>query len=640
MMNTGSRAGRCSGTWVLSAVFLVMGVLGASVHGALQVHLEMEGSLTDSAGADHNGVLVDGHQGFNSYASGIIGQALELGNISADPGPTNNDYVRIPYVMTDDGAVAMWFYVEDVYNYVTLFDNAVQADDWEMWIYATGVARFRIQSGGEVSANLHGLATDGDARGDWFHIAVTWQRLSQTTVENAVYVNGRLIESRQGPWVDPGTAVFLGGGHSGNDAGIGKWDDVRIYDHALDESEIRWLAMHALAFEPDALHLKEGQSASYAVRLDYPAGSGPQAEVNVTITPDANIALNGLEAGQALTLTFEPGSFEVSQTIEVLAVDDAVNTGNRIATLLHTLSSDDPRWNAMRSASVSVFILDDDLTCGAWGYLPMDLNRDCYVSLADFLAFASQWMMCTDPSGEGCIRPAGVKIAAHRGYSQAAPENTVAACNAARGFADLVEFDVRPTQDGWLVLMHDGTVDRTTAGAGPVENLTLAEVRALEAGSWFSEEYTGEPVPLMSEAILAVLPDMVPLIERKTGTAEQYMEVLRALRCANDVVVIAFDWDFLAQVEAMDSTIVTGALGSNALTGDTISHIRSLGIDFINWEHSAITADDLNRVHAAGMELWVWTVNGGARIEELINMGIDGITTDNPELARQLLEQP
>jgi glycerophosphoryl diester phosphodiesterase len=103
--------------------------------------------------------------------------------------------------------------------------------------------------------------------------------------------------------------------------------------------------------------------------------------------------------------------------------------------------------------------------------------------------------------------------------------------------------------------------------------------------------------------------------------------------------VIAFDWDFLAQLETIDSTIITGALGSDALTSNTISTVHSLGIDFINWEHSTITADELNQVHAAGLELWVWTVNNSSRIRELLNLGIDGITTDNPVLARQLRDQ-
>lgn len=625
------------GVLVLLAALLA-GTSGPA-YGALQVHLEMEGNLNDSAGGDHNGVLVDGHQGFNGFVPGVVGQALQLGNVSSDPGPTNNDYVRIPYTMTDSGTLALWFYVEDVYNYVTILDNSVQQDDWEMWVYATGVVRFRIEAGGEVSANLHGLAADGDARGDWFHVAVTWNKLTPTTVENAIYVNGRLIESRQGPWVNPGSSVFLGGGNAGNDAGIGKWDDVRIYDHAVDEAEIRWLARHVLVFEPTELGLREGQSGSYSVGLECPAGLEPQEAVAVTITPDEYVALNGLAAGEPVVLTFEPGALSTRQTVSVFAVDDTVNTGNRVAMLRHTVSSADARWNGMQGATVSVFILEDDLGCGAWGYMPTDFNKDCYVDFADLATFVSQWMTCTDPSGSNCIRPTNVKIAAHRGYSQAAPENTIAACNAARGYADLVEFDVRPTSDGWLILMHDGTVDRTTSGTGSVPSFTLQQIRALDAGSWYSAEFAGELVPTLTEAILAVLPDMVPLIERKTGTAEQYIEVLSALRCVNDVVVIAFDWDFLAQLEAIDSSIITGALGSNALTNDTISHIHSLGIDFINWEHSSITPLELNRVHAAGMELWVWTVNSAARITELLNMGIDGITTDNPELARRLLEE-
>ena len=245
-------------------------------------------------------------------------------------------------------------------------------------------------------------------------------------------------------------------------------------------------------------------------------------------------------------------------------------------------------------------------------------------------------MTCTDPSNGDCIAPPDVVIVAHRGYSQIAPENTVASCNASRGYADMVEFDVRPTQDEWLVLMHDATVDRTTSGVGSVQDLTLGQLRTLDAGSWFSPAFAGERVPTMSEAILAILPDMVPFIERKSGTVDQYLEVLSALRCANDVIIISFDWSFLADVEARDSTIITGALGSNDLTSDAINNIESLGIDFIDWQHSTITADVVNQSHAAGLELWVWTANDAARIQQLLDMGVDGITTDNPELARQL----
>jgi len=624
--------------WAWVFVFSVMAMFGCpSAVGALQVHLALDGNLYDAAGRDQDGMLVDGIQGTHGFAASMVGQGLRLGHVGSDPGTSGNDYVRIPYRLTDTGTVALWFYVEDVYNYVTLFDNPVDQNDWELWIYATGVARFRIQSGGEVSADLHTLAADGDARGDWFHFVVTWERLSATEVETFLYVNGQLQQSRTGPWVDPGSEVFLGGGHGGNDAGIGVWDDVRIYDHRLEESEIRWLARDVLTVEPGTLRVTEGRSGLYQVALAYPPGQEPSGEVRVTVEPGADLAVNGGAPGQSVVLVYEPGSFTTPQVVEVTVVDDGVSMGNRTSTLRHTIASDDPAWDGVPGRSVAVFILEDDLECGAWGYNAMDFNRDCYVNLADFAEFASQWLACTDPGHGTCLGSAGVVVVAHRGYSHAAPENTVAACNAARGYADMVEFDVRSAQDGWLVLMHDATVDRTTDGAGAVADMTLAALRRLDAGSWFSAEFAGQRVPTLEEAILAILPDMVPFVERKTGTPEQYLEVFGSLQCSRQVIVIAFDWQFLAALEAADPGIITGALGGGELTDSSIDAIAALGIDFIDWEHSSVTADVVERAHAAGLELWVWTVNAPARVQALLDMGVDGITTDDPVMVRQVL---
>jgi glycerophosphoryl diester phosphodiesterase len=185
--------------------------------------------------------------------------------------------------------------------------------------------------------------------------------------------------------------------------------------------------------------------------------------------------------------------------------------------------------------------------------------------------------------------------------------------------------------------MHDGTVDRTTNGTGDVGAMTLADLRQLDAGAWFSPSFSGELVPLMSEAVLATLPDMKPFIERKTGPAALYVDLIRALRIENEAVVIAFDWDFLAEVETLLPAIRTGALGSEALTLADIQGIESRGIDFIDWAHSTVTAETVDLVHAFGMELHVWTVDDAARMQTLIDSGIDGITTNEPQLARELL---
>jgi glycerophosphoryl diester phosphodiesterase len=203
----------------------------------------------------------------------------------------------------------------------------------------------------------------------------------------------------------------------------------------------------------------------------------------------------------------------------------------------------------------------------------------------------------------------------------------------------MVEFDVRTTSDNELILMHDGTVDRTTNGTGTVEDMTFTELRQLDAGLWFSTDFSDELVPLMSEAILANLPDMAPFIERKSGPAQMYVNLIHSLRVEKDVIVIAFDWNFLAEVETLSPVIRTGALGSGTLAVDDIQSIQSKGIDFIDWAHSGVNATTVDLVHAHGMELHVWTVNDAQRMQTLIDLGIDGITTDNPQLARQLLEQ-
>ena len=603
--------------------------------GELQVHLRLDGDLVDAAGGDHDGALLGGTRGGHQFVSGKLGDALDLENGDY---ATGGDGISVEYTMTDAGAVALWYMPRRIYNYNTIYDNIVNPDDWECWIYSDGRLRARVESDTYVTADLVSLSSDGDPRDEWFHVAFMWDRTGTSTVDTELYVNGVLQATNSGTWVAPGRTFFLGGGNNGNDFGDGTWDDVRIYDHVLSEAEVRSLAMRGLMVEPALIQLTEGQSAFYSVALDYLEDYEPQDDVFVSITADANLSINGLAAGEAETLVFEPGTYRVPQTVQVTALDDATNTGNRHVTLTHSITSTDAYWNQMQDVSLDVLVLDDDLACGDWGYLEMDFNRDCYVDVGDLALFAEQWMVCTDPAGQACQYRSDVAIVAHRGYSSLAPENTIASCNAARDFADWVEFDVRVTSDDQLILMHDGTVDRTTNGTGDVGAMTLADLRQLDAGVWFSPSFSGELVPLMSEAVLATLPDMKPFIERKTGPAAMYVDLIRALRIDNEAVVIAFDWDFLAEVETLLPAIRTGALGSEALTLADIQGIQSRGIDFIDWAHGTVTAETVDLVHAFGMELHVWTVDDAGRMQTLIDSGIDGITTNDPQLARELLQ--
>lgn len=249
-----------------------------------------------------------------------------------------------------------------------------------------------------------------------------------------------------------------------------------------------------------------------------------------------------------------------------------------------------------------------------------------------------------NPSIEPIVIPPpnnpSIVVSAHRGNSIAAPENTLAAFAASAGFADRVEFDVRPTQDGRLVIMHDATVDRTTDGSGSVSALNYdGYIDGLDAGSWFSPAFTGEPVPTMEQAVQKTIElGMTPLIERKAGSAAAYVDELSSLGILDDVVIISFDWNFLSQVRALDADVELGALGSGALNSNVIANVLSAGANFINWgDGSAFSEATVEMVHAAGLELHAWTVNSVTRMQELIDMGVDGITTDDPQALRELV---
>lgn len=234
-------------------------------------------------------------------------------------------------------------------------------------------------------------------------------------------------------------------------------------------------------------------------------------------------------------------------------------------------------------------------------------------------------------------------VAAHRGYSVIAPENTLAAFTASAGFADRVEFDVQVSKDGMLVVMHDSTVNRTTNGTGSVSSLNYVDqLDGLDAGSWFSPAFAGEPIPTMKQSVETIFADgMVPLIERKSGSAAAYVNELTHMGILDDVVIIAFDWTFLAQVRALAPNVELGALGSGTLNASVISSIAAAGVDFVNWGDSgSLTRSTVDMVHAAGLEMHVWTVNSLGRMQQLIDLGVDGITTDDPETLRSLVPFP
>ncbi|HOC56437.1 MAG TPA: glycerophosphodiester phosphodiesterase family protein [Verrucomicrobiota bacterium] len=240
--------------------------------------------------------------------------------------------------------------------------------------------------------------------------------------------------------------------------------------------------------------------------------------------------------------------------------------------------------------------------------------------------------------GGGKVCSGAVLSIGHRGDSLHAPENTVAAFVACSNKADLVEVDVRVSKDGVLVAMHDATVDRTTDGSGTVSALTLAQLKALDAGSKFSTNFAGERIPTLEETVTNTVPFARPLIEHKAGSAAAYLAELQRLDAVTNVVVQSFDWDFLAALHELEPAVSLCALGSSTLTAALLTNALNAGASTVAWEQSKITAAEVSLVHSMGLKLFVWTVNGPA-INTFIGLGVDGIISDDPGAVRNY-QQP
>ncbi|MFG1706294.1 glycerophosphodiester phosphodiesterase [Nonomuraea sp. M3C6] len=247
---------------------------------------------------------------------------------------------------------------------------------------------------------------------------------------------------------------------------------------------------------------------------------------------------------------------------------------------------------------------------------------------------------------------ATVTNVAHRGASAYAPENTVAAFQlAGRQRADLFELDVQETKDHELVLMHDTTLSRTTdvervfPGLSPwnVGDLTLKQIRKLDAGSWFGGKFADERVPTLGEALRAMggsgmgllleikAPELYPGIEdRVADELRRHPGWLAPGRLA----VQSFEWDSMRTFHKLLPDVPIGLLGTPSTA--QLPELAKFA-DQINPPHTTLTAAYVRRVHHLGMQVLTWTVDDPGVMRRLLTYRVDGIITNKPDVLRDLL---
>jgi glycerophosphoryl diester phosphodiesterase len=232
------------------------------------------------------------------------------------------------------------------------------------------------------------------------------------------------------------------------------------------------------------------------------------------------------------------------------------------------------------------------------------------------------------------------EIIAHRGFSARAPENTLAAMDAAiSAGADAVEWDVQVAACGTPVLFHDSHLGRTSDGVGPVRRRAMEQLRQLDAGSWFSANFAGERIPSLEEAYNRVRGRVVRVYSemkayRELEDLDRIVHVTRSAGMLDATVFISSDWRALDRIAGQEPSARIGYIVDRSeqfpeALGRAIQREGSL----LDLDYRLVLEDPFlaARARARGVSMAVWTVNDVGEAAELIQAGVTRLTTDEVE---------
>lgn len=289
-----------------------------------------------------------------------------------------------------------------------------------------------------------------------------------------------------------------------------------------------------------------------------------------------------------------------------------------------------------------------------------------FIRTALVCAFAISLAGCASLMGRSDERPQNIKefmrldarprVIAHRGFSGIAPENTLIAFQKAIDLgADMVELDVLLSKDGRVVVLHDETLDRTTDGEGPIQDHTWEELSKLDAGTWFTEkfggeDYAGEPLPLLGEALDLMKDKILVNVEIKTeayspelegSIAQKTLALIHDRDLEDQVIISSFDSRILAQVRQLDGDIHTATLYHDGTHPelDPKAITEEVGSNGFNMAFKYLKADVVEACHKAGLPLAIYTVNSETPMRYALGLGADALFTNYPDKMMKVMAE-
>ena len=248
------------------------------------------------------------------------------------------------------------------------------------------------------------------------------------------------------------------------------------------------------------------------------------------------------------------------------------------------------------------------------------------------------------------VLPKGEKhspmVIAHRGFSGAVPENTLAAFRRAIEIgSDGIELDIQLSRDAKVMVRHDETLKKTTDGRGRLADYTLEELKKLDAGSWFDPQFSGERIPTLKEVLDLAEGRVLVNIEIKqphhgpypiTELADRALKIVKKAGMIQEVVFSSFNPVSLEWIKKKDPRVPVALLFHgkwNSLPQVTQGEKYSQ----LNLRRTYLTRTKIARIHREGMKVHVYTVNSARELERFVKWGADGIITNYPDRLLSLL---
>lgn len=226
-------------------------------------------------------------------------------------------------------------------------------------------------------------------------------------------------------------------------------------------------------------------------------------------------------------------------------------------------------------------------------------------------------------------------IVAHRGSSETYPENTLLAFQKAVELGvDFIEIDVHETADGELVVIHDGTLERTTDGKGCVKELTYEDIRKFDAGKW-KGPFEGVKIPSLDEVLSLVYGKTRLWIEIKEAAPEKIIKQLRKHKMENSVVIGSFNMEHLTCVRRTAPSISTSLISVELPASPDI--LVKEGIPIVDIAYNRMTGDKAKEFIMRGISLAVWTVDDENDMKQFLGTYVSFITTNRPDILKKVL---